>query len=233
MNRISLAVFDSDNTLAFSTTKSASVDEDFSEPISCSLLPGDYHFVVVIHKMNDANEVAATIASTAQATIITSKLLSVFAGNTYQYRTEFFISDMNLGTFQNNLLGVNCLLSEASQHISVTVNMKDASGNIVRTRTFSDVPMEPNRITRATGSFFHSTANSSFILDTTLDPHIRVRVLSHSCTWKNYSCISYRAEIHRQRLGWKPVTNHSPLLINHLSSVRTIIRNAHAQVSES
>ena len=81
MNRISLAVFDSDNTLAFSTTKSASVDEDFSEPISCSLLPGDYHFVVVIHKMNDANEVAATIASTAQATIITSKLLSVFAVN--------------------------------------------------------------------------------------------------------------------------------------------------------
>ncbi len=81
MNRISLAVFDSDNALAFSTTKSASVDEDFSKPISCSLLPGDYHFVVVIHKTNDANEVAATIASTAQATITTSKLLSVFAVN--------------------------------------------------------------------------------------------------------------------------------------------------------
>lgn len=42
MNRISLALFDSDNTLAFSITKNASVDEDFSEPISCSLLPGDY-----------------------------------------------------------------------------------------------------------------------------------------------------------------------------------------------
>ena len=80
-NRISLAVFDSDNALAFSTTKNASVDEDFSKPISCSLLPGDYHFVVVIHKTNDANEVAATIASTAQATITTSKLFSVFAVN--------------------------------------------------------------------------------------------------------------------------------------------------------
>ena len=63
-----------------------------------------------------------------------------------------------------------CLMAEASQHISVTVNMKDASGNIVRTRTLSNVPMEPNRITRATGSFFHSAANSSFTLDTTLDP---------------------------------------------------------------
>lgn len=218
MNRISLAVFDSDNTLAFSTTKNASVYEDFSDPISCSLLPGDYHFVAVIHQANDDGE-AAAIASTSQATITTSKLLSVFAvnqpvtimanqtntvsidlgscitskfqlkttdstpanvvscevilnpsssataaylfnpttglaDNTYLYRTEFFISDMNLGTFQNNLLGLNCLLAEASQHISVTVNMKDASGNIVRTRTSSDVPMKPNRIT----------------LDTTLDP---------------------------------------------------------------
>ena len=81
MNRISLAVFDSDNALAFSTTKNASVDEDFSDPISCSLFPGDYHFVVVIHKTNDANEVAATIASTAQATITSSKLFSVFAVN--------------------------------------------------------------------------------------------------------------------------------------------------------
>ena len=141
MNRFSLAVFDSDNTLAFSTTKNASVYEDFSDPISCSLLPGDYHFVAVIHQANEDGEAAAAIASTSQATITTSKLFSVFAGNTYQYRTEFFISDMNLGTFQNNLLGVNCLLSEASQHISVTVNMKDASGNIVRTRTFSDVPL--------------------------------------------------------------------------------------------
>lgn len=160
MNRISLAVFDSDNTLAFSTTKNASVDEDFSKPISCSLLPGDYRFVAVIHQANDDSE-AADIASTSQATTTTSKLLSVFAlnqpvtiiadqtntvsidlgscitskfqlkttgdtlanvascevilnpsstataaylfnpttglaDNTYQYSTEFFISDMNL-----------------------------------------------------------------------------------------------------------------------------------------
>ena len=235
MNRISLAVFDSHNALAFSTTKSVSVDEDFSEPISCSLLPGDYHFVAVIHKTNDASEAAAAIASTSQATITTSKLLNVFAANqtgtilpnqpntvnidfgscitskfqikttdetpanvascevilnpsssatsaylfnpttgladnTYLYRNEFVLSDLSISTFQNELLGVNCLLSEASQHISVTVNMKDASGNIIKSRTFSDVPMKPNRITRATGSFFHSAANSSFTLSTTLDP---------------------------------------------------------------
>ena len=235
MNRISLAIFDSNNTLVFSTTKNASVDEDFAEPISCLLLPGDYHFVAVIHKTNDASEAAAAIASTSQATITTSKLLSVFAvnqsvtilanqpntvsidlgscitskfeikstddtptnvascevilnpsssatsaylfnpttgfaDNTYLYRNEFVLSDLSISTFQNELLGVNCLLSEASQHISVTVNMKDASGNIIKSRTFSDVPMEPHRITLATGSFFHSEANSSFTLSTTLDP---------------------------------------------------------------
>ena len=235
MNRISLAIFDSNNALAFSTTKNASLDEDFSEPISCSLLPGDYHFVAVIHKTNDAGEAAAAIASTTQATITTSKLLNVFSVNqpvtiianqpntvnidlvpcitskfqikttdatpanvascevilnpsssatsayifnpttglaesTYRYRTEFVLSDMGISTFQNIPLGVNCLLSEASQHISITVNMKDASGNIIKSRTFSDVSMEPNRITRAIGYFFHSAVNSSFTLDTTLDP---------------------------------------------------------------
>ena len=77
---------------------------------------------------------------------------------------------MNLNSFQDIILGVNCLLAEASQHISVTVNMKDASGNILKTHTFTDVPMEPNLITRATRSFFHSAANFSFTLDTTLDP---------------------------------------------------------------
>ena len=81
MNRFSLAVFGSDNTLAFSTTKNASVDEDFSDPISCSLLPGDYHFVAVIHQANDTEEVAAAIASTSQATITTSKMRKVFSVN--------------------------------------------------------------------------------------------------------------------------------------------------------
>lgn len=81
MNRTSLAVFASDNALAFSTTKNASVDDDFSKPISCSLLPGDYRFVAVIHQANDTEEVAAAIASTTQVTITTSKLLKVFAVN--------------------------------------------------------------------------------------------------------------------------------------------------------
>lgn len=180
MNRISLAVLDSDNTLAFSTTKNASVDEDFSDPISCSLLPGDYHFVAVIHQANDTEEVAAAIASTTQATITTSKMRKVFSvnqpvtiiadqtnmvsidlgscitskfqikttdstpanvascevilnpsssataaylfnpttgfsDNTYQYRTELVLSEMNLNSFQDIILGVNCLLSETSQ----------------------------------------------------------------------------------------------------------------------
>lgn len=81
MNRISLADFDSDNTLAFSTTKNASVYEDFSDPISCSLLPGDYHFVAVIHQANEDGGAAAAIASTSQATVTTSKMRKVFSVN--------------------------------------------------------------------------------------------------------------------------------------------------------
>lgn len=235
MNRISLSVFASDNTLAFSTTRNASVDTDNFEKFSCSLLPGDYHFVAIAHKANDPNEPAVAIASTTQATLTTSKLLKIYAVNqpvtiganptnnvvidlrqainsqfqlkttdptpsnvascellinpsssstdtyvfspttgfaeqSYQYSTEILVSDIRDKTFQNVTLGVNCLLTENPQNVSITVNMKDASGAIVKTRTFTNIPMTPHRITRATGSFFHSSANSSFTLDTSLDP---------------------------------------------------------------
>lgn len=234
MNRISLSVFASDNTLAFSTTRNASVDTDNFEQISCSLLPGNYHFVAIAHKANDPNEPAVAIASTTQATLTTSKLLKIhavnqpvtiganqnnnvvidlrkainsqfqlkttdptpsnvascellinpssstdtyvfnpttgFAEQSYQYSTEFFVSDISQNTFQNVSLAVSCLLTENPQNVSITVNMKDASGAIVKTRTFTNIPMASHRITRATGSFFHSTVNSSFTLDTTFDP---------------------------------------------------------------
>ena len=234
MNRISLSVFASDNTLAFSTTRNASVDTDNFEQFSCSLLPGDYHFVAIAHKANDPNEPAVAIASTTQATLTTSKLLKIYAVNqpvtiganqtnnvvidlrqainsqfqlkttdptpsnvascellinpssstntyvfspttglaeqSYQYSTEILVSEIRDKTFQNVTLGVNCLLTENPQNVSITVNMKDASGAIVKTRTFTNISMTPHRITCATGSFFPSSVNSSFTLDTTFDP---------------------------------------------------------------
>lgn len=235
MNRISLSVFASDNTLAFSTTKNASVDVDDFDKITCSLLPGDYRFVAVVHKANDENEEAVAISSPTQATLTTSKIFKVFAVNqsatiladqtnditidlgkristqfqlkptdptpsnvvsceiilnpssspvttyvfnpttglasdNYQYRVEFTLSEMNLDSFKNILLGVNCFVTENPQNISVTVNMKDASGAVIKSRTFTDVPMAPHRVTRATGSFFNSSSNTSFVLDNTDDP---------------------------------------------------------------
>ena len=38
-----------------------------------------------------------------------------FSDNTYQYRTELVLSEMNLNSFQDIILGVNCLLSETLQ----------------------------------------------------------------------------------------------------------------------
>ena len=233
MNRISLSVFDSNNTLAFSTTKNATTDGDDFENISCSLYPGNYQFVVVVHKANEDSEEAVAIASPTQATLTTSKLFDVFSVNktvdivadqtnnvsidlgkcitskfqlytndptpssvatceiilnpsssattayvfnpttgfapeNYMHRTDF-TRDEELTTFQNVLLGVYCFLTQNPQNISVTVNMKDASGNIVKSRTFDDVPMAPQRITRAKGSFFNSTATFSFVLDSNYD----------------------------------------------------------------
>lgn len=234
MNRIALSVFASDNSLAFSTTKDASVDTEDFDNITCSLLPGDYSFVAVIHKATAADESAATITSTTAATLTTSKILKVFsatqavtilanptnnvvinlgrsitsqfqlkttdpmpsnvvsceiilsptssttsayvfnpatgfAANSYQYQVVFKLSELGKTTFQNLPLAVNCFITSNPENLTITVNMRDASDDIVMSRTFTDVPMAPHRVTRATGSFFTSTTGSSFTLDTSDD----------------------------------------------------------------
>ena len=234
INRISLSVFASDNTLAFSTTRNASVDVDNFEQISCSLLPGNYSFLAVLHKTDDDNEAPALIASTSQATLTTSKILKVFAVNqsvtimadqtndiaidlgkcinsqfqlkttdptpanvasceiiinpsasatsdfifnpttglaasTYRYSCDFVLAEKDYTTFQNVLLGINCFLTENAQNLSITVNMKDASGAVVKTRTFTDVPMEVHRATRATGSVIVEFKNGPYDPLTTED----------------------------------------------------------------
>ena len=88
-----------------------------------------------------------------------------FSDETYRYSIEFYSS---VG-FTKKPVNASGFITQNPQNISVTVNMKDASKNIVRTRTFTDVPMAPHRITSLTGSFFHSSAESSFIIDTTDD----------------------------------------------------------------
>lgn len=72
-------------------------------------------------------------------------------------------------TFKDKALSIYCFLKENPQNISATVNMKDASGNIVKTRTFDNVPMAPHRITRASGQFFQPSASGSFTFDKTDD----------------------------------------------------------------
>lgn len=235
VDRIALSVFDSGNKLVYSSKKSASVDTEDFDQISCELIPGDYTFVAVAHKANADSEEAASITSLTEATITTSKVLKTFAvtqaatlqeGQTntvniafgkritstfqlattddtpdavtscelivnpnltttatsftfspstglaaavYQNKTEIKRSDMPNNTFKGVALIVHCYLKESSQNISVTANMKNASGGIVKSMTFNDVPMAPHRITRANGQFFHSSANGSFTFDTTDD----------------------------------------------------------------
>ncbi|MGN1229492.1 MAG: fimbrial protein [Prevotella sp.] len=234
INRIALAVFNSDGELVFETTKNESVDVDDFSQISCALRPGDYSFVVVAHQAN-GNENAAAISAMDKATITTAKLLKTFAvkqavtviadqannvvidmgkrvssqfmlkildaeptevtsceiilnpsatastdfvfnpstgfaSDLYQYKNVFQKSAINGGTFKEKLLGLHCLVTENPQNVDVTINMKDASGNVVKSRTLTDVPMAPHRVTRATGNFFGSLTKTNFLFDTEDDP---------------------------------------------------------------
>ena len=77
-------------------------------------------------------------------------------------------------SFQNMALNVHCFLKENPQTITVAVVMKDASGNEVKSYTFNDVSMAPHRTTRATGKFFHASADGSFTFDYSDDTTVDV-----------------------------------------------------------
>ena len=86
-----------------------------------------------------------------------------------QYKNTFNVADIKAKTFKGVSLSVQCLLTAETQSIDITVNMKDAEGETVKSRTFKNVEMKPHRDTKATGPFFHSTVNGSFLFDTTDD----------------------------------------------------------------
>lgn len=86
-----------------------------------------------------------------------------------QYKNTFNVADIKAKTFKGVSLSVQCLLTAETQSIDITVNMKDAEGETVKSRTFNNVEMKPHRDTKATGPFFHSTVNGSFLFDTTDD----------------------------------------------------------------
>ena len=86
-----------------------------------------------------------------------------------QYKNTFNVADIKAKTFKGVSLSVQCLLTAETQSIDITVNMKDADGETVKSRTFKNVEMKPHRVTQATGPFFHSTVNGSFLFDTTDD----------------------------------------------------------------
>ena len=88
-----------------------------------------------------------------------------FALEKYQYKVNFSINKATVGSIKGKSLGVFCLVTEAEQIVDVIINMKDESGNLVKSRTFSNVPLKPNNVTRATGAFFNSSTKTSFLFD--------------------------------------------------------------------
>ena len=93
-----------------------------------------------------------------------------FAYDTYLFKNEFQRSKMDGNSFMNNQLGLHCFVTANPQYVDIQINMKDANGSVVKSRTLKNVPMAPHRVTRATGNFFDSSTRSTFLFDLEDDP---------------------------------------------------------------
>src|SRR5574344_140238 len=92
------------------------------------------------------------------------------AYDSYLFKNEFQRSAMKNNSFRNNSLALHCLVTENPQNVDIQINMKDANGSVVKSRTLKNVPMAPHRVTRATGNFFDSSTRSTFLFDLEDDP---------------------------------------------------------------
>ena len=135
-----------------STLQFVSIDDTPDEVVSCELI------------------VNPTVSA---ASNFTFNPTTGFASAPYQYKVVQLKSATG-GTFKNVLFNVHCLLTQNPELVDFTVNMKDASGAVVRTRTFSDIELAPHRTTRLAGPFFHSAVESSYIFDTSEDPRVDI-----------------------------------------------------------
>ena len=97
-----------------------------------------------------------------------------FVAEPYQHKVTFLCSATQ-GAFKNMVFGTYCFLTDNTENITVTVNMKDASDNIVKSHTFENVPMAPHRATRATGMFFHASVNGGFVFDAEEDAMVNIQ----------------------------------------------------------
>ena len=121
----------------------------------------------------DEDDVTTRADQTA-ADVQVNRIALAVLDKTYQNKVEFLRSNSETGTFQNMALNVHCFLKENPQSITVTVVMKDASGNEVESYTFNNASMAPHRTTRATGKFFHASAGGSFTFDNSDDTTVDV-----------------------------------------------------------
>ncbi len=58
-------------------------------------------------------------------------------------------------------------LNTDEQTMNVTIDILDASNNVITTKQVSDVPFKRNRCTRLTGSLYSASSSSTFTLETT------------------------------------------------------------------
>lgn len=90
--------------------------------------------------------------------------------STHQYKLVVNLSELGYNNLKNTSIGVHCLVTQDTQNMDVTINMKNSSDAVLKTLTLKDVPMAPHRVTQAKGNFFHTSAGTSFTFDTENDP---------------------------------------------------------------
>lgn len=89
-----------------------------------------------------------------------------FATSELCYTYKCSRSEYSVSSFTGRMVSASLLLTAEEQRADVVINMMNAEDAVLYTRTLKNVTFRHHCITKATGTFFTSSAEGSFIFDT-------------------------------------------------------------------
>lgn len=156
--------------LTFSCVQAVSVSGNGSQSITLDM--GRRKNAVLTLNITDptpaeveALQMIASPTATALPDVVTYAPSTGFANSTWRY--ERTITKDN-GTFTGTTYGLPILLADTEQLLDVTFNALDAQGNVLYTRTKTDVLFQQAAYTKVSGTFFSSATSGALDFDTSI-----------------------------------------------------------------
>lgn len=156
------AVYSATKQVAVSGNTSQSVQMDMGKRITSS-----FGVKITDPTPSEVESIQIIVSSSAvKPTAYSFNPATGFAADNWRYERIVSKTSSNVTTFTNKVLQGHLLLTSAEEQLDVQINVLDADGRVLYSRSKEGVTFRQATRTIATGTFFSASSTGSFIFDT-------------------------------------------------------------------